>query len=49
MYGPMGSRLMDLMKHELPWDTSLRAVDLAGSPLERGDVLLDDLVEEHGG
>lgn len=43
------SRLMHLVKHQLSRDTSLWAVELTGSPLERGDVLLYDLVEEHGG
>lgn len=43
------SRLMHLVEHQLARDTSLWAEQLAGAPLERRDVLLDDLVEEHGG
>lgn len=43
------SRLMHLVKHELARDSSLWAVELAGSPLERRHVLLHHLVEEHGG
>lgn len=44
-----GSRLMHLVKHQLSRDSSLWAVELTGPPLERGDVLLYNLVEEHGG
>lgn len=44
-----GSRLMHLVKHQLSRDSSLWAVELTGAPLERGDVLLYNLVEEHGG
>lgn len=43
------SRLMHLVKHQLSWDTSLWAVLLTGSPLKRGDILLYNLIEEHGG
>lgn len=43
------SRLMHLVKHQLSWDTSLWAVELTGSPLKRGDILLYNLIEEHGG
>ena len=47
--GGAASRLVHLVEHQLPWDLGLRAVQFAGSPLKGGDVLLDDLVEEHGG
>lgn len=43
------SRLMHLVKHQLSWDTSLWTIELTGSPLKRGNILLYNLVEEHGG
>lgn len=43
------SRLMHLVKHQLSWDASLWAVELTSSPLKRSDILLYNLVEEHGG
>lgn len=43
------SCLMHLVEHQLSGDARLRAVLLAGPPLERRHVLLDHLVEEHGG
>lgn len=46
---PQRSRLVHLVEHQLSGNSSLWAVNLARSPLERGNVLLDDFVEEHGG
>lgn len=43
------SRLMHLMEHQLSGDTSLWAVELTGSTLKRSDILLYNLIEEHGG
>jgi len=43
------SRLVHLMKHQLPWDASLWAVKLAGSFMEGSDVRLHYLVKEHSG
>lgn len=43
------SRLMHLVKHQLSRDASLWAVGLIGAPHERSDILLYNLVEEHGG
>lgn len=43
------SRLMDLVEHQLSWDTSLWAVEFTGAALERSHVLLHNLVKEHGG
>lgn len=43
------SRLMHLVEHQLSGDTSLWAVELTGSTLKRSNVLLYNLIEEHGG
>lgn len=43
------SCLVHLVEHQLSGDARLWAVLLAGPPLKRRHVLLDDLVEEHGG
>lgn len=42
-------RLMNLVKHQLLWDMSLWAIELTGSTLKRGNILLHNLIEEHGG
>ena len=41
--------MVHLVEHQLPWDARLRAEELACAPLESGNVLLHDLVEEHRG
>lgn len=43
------SCLMHLVEHQLSGDARLRPVLLTGPPLKRSHVLLDHLVEEHGG
>ena len=47
--GGPASRVVHLVEHQLPRDARLRAEQLARAPLEGGDVLLHNLVEEHRG